>query len=161
MRMRKRAHFDNVTLYKNVQWSFASFSSNLCKNLLLHWNVCRLNPALVWYWCFFDWSQSLFWVYTGHCRNISFFKKKFGGYQSFLWGHWFPCFVLLMMSALDFKARVDFLAGMICHLHAIDSPLVWHMPNSWQLAWQLNHSYPHICVTSASFVLVRMFFLII
>ena len=28
-------------------------------------------------------------------------------WESFLWGHWYPCFRLLMMSALGFKARMD------------------------------------------------------
>ena len=39
-----------------------------------------------------------------------FFLKIFGGHMSFLWGHWYPCFGLLVMSALGFKARVDSLA---------------------------------------------------
>ena len=30
--------------------------------------------------------------------------------MSFLWGHWYLCFGLLVMSALGFKARVDSLA---------------------------------------------------
>ena len=30
--------------------------------------------------------------------------------MSFLWGHWYPCFGLLVTSALGFKARVDSLA---------------------------------------------------
>ena len=30
--------------------------------------------------------------------------------MSFLWGHWHPCFGLLVTSALGFKARVDSLA---------------------------------------------------
>ena len=34
----------------------------------------------------------------------------FGGHKSFLWGHWYPCFGLLVISALGFKARVDPLA---------------------------------------------------
>ena len=35
-----------------------------------------------------------------------FFKKKIGGHESFLWGHWYPCFGLLVTSPLGFKARV-------------------------------------------------------
>ena len=39
--------------------------------------------------------------------NSPFFLKKIGGHKSFLWGHWYPCFRLLITSALGFKARVD------------------------------------------------------
>ena len=35
----------------------------------------------------------------------------FGGHKSFLWGHWYPCFGLLVTSPLDFKARVG---NLIC-----------------------------------------------
>ena len=38
---------------------------------------------------------------------FSFFEV-FGRHKSFSWGHWYPCFGLLVMSALGFKARVDF-----------------------------------------------------
>ena len=41
----------------------------------------------------------------------SFFKKKIGGHKSFLWGHWYPCFELLVTSPLCFKARVS---SLIC-----------------------------------------------
>ena len=40
-----------------------------------------------------------------------FFSKIFGGHESFLWGHWYPCFGLLVMSPLGFKARVG---SLIC-----------------------------------------------
>ena len=30
-----------------------------------------------------------------------------GGHKSFLWGHWYPCYRLLMMSVLGFKVRVN------------------------------------------------------
>ena len=36
-----------------------------------------------------------------------FLKKKFGGHKSLSWGHSYPCFGLLVMSALGFKARMD------------------------------------------------------
>ena len=39
--------------------------------------------------------------------HLNFFKKIIGGYKSFSWGYWYPCFGLLVMSALGFKARVD------------------------------------------------------
>ena len=38
--------------------------------------------------------------------------KKIGGHQSFLWGHWYPCFGPLVTSALGFKARVP---CVLCH----------------------------------------------
>ena len=46
---------------------------------------------------------------TVHSKNIFFFKLIFfcGGHQSFLWGHWYSCFGLLVTSALGLKARVD------------------------------------------------------
>ena len=47
------------------------------------------------------------WVKVFFCL---FFFKHFGGHMSFLWGHWYPCFGLLVTSALGFKARVDSLA---------------------------------------------------
>ena len=40
-----------------------------------------------------------------HTNFFSFFKI-FGVHMSFLWGHWYPCFGLLVMSALGFKNRV-------------------------------------------------------
>ena len=43
-----------------------------------------------------------------HTHKDTFFKKKFGGHESFLCGHRYPCFVFLVMSVLGFKARVDF-----------------------------------------------------
>ena len=43
-------------------------------------------------------SVSIFTI-ADDCPN--FFKKNFG------WGHWYPCFGLLVMSFLVFKARVD------------------------------------------------------
>ena len=40
-------------------------------------------------------------------HNSFFFQRIFGGLKSFLWGHWYPCFRLLVTSALGFKTRVD------------------------------------------------------
>ena len=45
-----------------------------------------------------DWAHMIF-------ETFSF--KKNGGYQSFLWGNWYPCFGLLVTSALGFKVKVD------------------------------------------------------
>ena len=68
-----------------------------------------------------------------------FFFKIFGGHESFLWGHWYPYFGLLVMSPLGFKARVGSLIRAVWRhvLHvAWDSPLVWYLPTSWWPAWQ-------------------------
>ena len=45
----------------------------------------------------------------------------FGGHQSFLWGHSYLYFGLLVMSGLDFKARMDHLACIHCHPCVMDS----------------------------------------
>ena len=50
-------------------------------------------------------------------QNLFLFYNILGGHMSFLWGHWYPCFRLLVTSALGYKARVDslvhFLACML------------------------------------------------
>ena len=51
-----------------------------------------------------EWTSLLYW-YIWTMANLFF--KIFGGHKSFLWGHWYPCFGLLMTSSLGFKARVD------------------------------------------------------
>ena len=38
--------------------------------------------------------------------ELFFLEKTFGGQESFLWGHWYPYFGLLVTSSLGFKARV-------------------------------------------------------
>ena len=86
-------------------------------------------------------------------QHLSFylFFKIFGGHESFLWGHWYPCFGLLVTSPLCFKARVSSalftLGGVIrVTLHIPwDSPLVLHLLTSWQLTWLLSRFLPHTC----------------
>ena len=66
---------------------------------------------------------------TARC-NRTLKKNILKGHKSFLWGHWYPCFGLLVMSAVSFKAKVDSLAYVLCHLRAtdsLDSPLVRHL----------------------------------
>ena len=57
------------------------------------------------------------------------------GQSLFLLGHWYPCFGLLVTSALGFKVRMDLLAYVIHWLYATessDSPLVQHLlTSSW------------------------------
>ena len=57
--------------------------------------------------------------------------RKFGLHESFLWGHWYPCFELLLTSAPGSKARV---CGVLCYLNAMVSshlPLVPHLVTAW------------------------------
>ena len=80
-----------------------------------------------------------------------FFKIFFGGHESFLWGHWYPCFGLLVTSPLGFKAKVGSAlfalgGGVQVTLHIPwDSPLVLHLLTSGQPAWLLSWSLPHTC----------------
>ena len=39
--------------------------------------------------------------------KLVYFLLILGGLESNFWGHWYPCFELLVASHLDFKARVD------------------------------------------------------
>ena len=55
--------------------------------------------------------------YSFEPLELGCFFPKFGGHQSFLRGHCYPCFRLLVASTLGFKARVDplplcFVSGM-------------------------------------------------
>ena len=80
-----------------------------------------------------------------------FFLKIFGGHESFLWGHWYPCFGLLVTSPLGFKARVGSAlftlgGGVQVALHVPwDSTLVLHLLTSWRPAWLPSRSLPHTC----------------
>ena len=63
----------------------------------------------------------------------TFFKKKIWRTSVFLWGHWYPCFGLLVTSALGFKPKLDPLACVLCCLHATESsdlPLVRYLLTS-------------------------------
>ena len=48
--------------------------------------------------------QMLMWCHYG--ITIFFFKKSFWRTHVLFWGHWYPCFGLLVTSPLGFKARV-------------------------------------------------------
>ena len=79
------------------------------------------------------------------------FLKIFGGHESFLWGHWYPYFGLLVTSSLGFKARVGSALFKLSRGVGVrlqipwDSPLVWHLLTSWQPALQPSHLF-HIPV---------------
>ena len=47
-----------------------------------------------------------------HLDNNLFFKKKFGGKKSFLCGHWYPCFGLLVTCTLGGSLFACFIACM-------------------------------------------------
>ena len=57
-----------------------------------------------------------------------------------------PCCGLLVTSPLGFKARVGSLIQTwqrgVCVTCSLRSPLVRHLPTSWQPAWQPSHSLP-------------------
>ena len=78
-----------------------------------------------------------------------FLKKVFGGHMSFFRDHWDPCFGFLVMSPLGFKARVgSALFTIFAEVNETyipqDSPLVLHLPTSWQPA--CSQSLPHMHV---------------
>ena len=75
-------------------------------------------------------------------NKVLFLMKIFGGYKSFLWSHWCPCFGLLVPSALGFKAIVNSLICILCCLcttDSSDSPMVRHLLTSWWSVWQRSH----------------------
>ena len=51
------------------------------------------------------------------------------GYKCFLWGHWYPCFGLLVMSAPGSKAKVD--PSFACFVAC-----VWWIPNKKNLGFK-------------------------
>ena len=53
----------------------------------------------------------IFDLVWGNAEDVFFLNKFFGGHDSFLWGHWYPCSGLLVTSHLGFKARVG---SLIC-----------------------------------------------
>ena len=80
--------------------------------------------------------------------KLFFFFKVFGGQMSFFGGHWYPCFGFLVTSPLGFKARVGsalfaiFAEANVTYIPQ-DSPLVLHLPTSWQPvhSWSLPHMH--------------------
>ena len=57
------------------------------------------------------------WGYLKCLLFIFHFLKKIWGHKSLSFGHWHPCFGLLVISALHFKARVDPL--LVCFLTCV------------------------------------------
>ena len=77
------------------------------------------------------------------------FLKSFWQTHVLFWGHWYPCFGFLVTSPLSFKARVGsalfaiFAEANVMYIPQ-DSPLVLHLPISWQPA--CSRSLPHMHV---------------
>ena len=87
----------------------------------------------------------------------TFFKNIFGEHPFFLWDLWYPCFRLLMTSALGFKARLGLFLVCFGHLCTTtdcwDSPLVRHLLTSWLPAWLPSHfrsTYSYLSITGGS-----------
>ena len=98
--------------------------------------------------CFFfkfleDTSCCCFFNFWG--TPVVVFFKIFRGHKSFLRGHWYPCFGLLVMSALGFQARVDHFLPAFLPVWSSDSPLVWHPLTVLRSAWQPCLFDPRTC----------------
>ena len=83
-------------------------------------------------------TDSIFTSMTDMVRTYSHTPQKkpqTGIFSScFLWGHWYPCFGLLVTSALCFKARVYSLSCVLrclCAICSSHSPLVRHLLTSF------------------------------
>ena len=62
-----------------------------------------------------------------------FFVNFFRGYKCFSWGHWYP--VLDSWWRMPWISKPGWITCVLPNLHAMDSsdsPLVWHLPNSWR-----------------------------
>ena len=68
-----------------------------------------------------------------HAGGLSCLKKNFEGHESFSWGHWYPCFGLLVTSALCFFASSDPQIHLWCDT-------CWH--NLWHNLWEFMGSLP-------------------
>lgn len=125
-------------------------------------NRCWLWQNTVWlvdlrpYFHLFTKSQ--YWqtmvLHNHHCEQLpstcmiyeswNNFVLNFGGHQYFLLGYWYPCFGHLVTSTLGFKARVDPITCMLCHLCAMES---WGSPlvhTCWLLGSQHGSQAIHI-----------------
>ena len=73
---------------------------------------------------------------------------KFGGYKSFLLGHWYPCSGLLVMSPLGFKARLESLASMLACVQWIPQIHFW-----CNTCWLLGSQHGNWAVSSMFHIL--------
>ena len=63
---------------------------------------------------YFEQGLSWFW-------SVIVFFKIFGGHKFFLWGYWYSCLELLMMSTLSFQSQARSLSCLLCRLPTLDS----------------------------------------
>ena len=70
---------------------------------MLRWDLLRWCCTIGLYFCSFN----IYTQVTSRDIFTSYFSLIFGRYRSFLWGHWYPSFTLLVTSTLGCKTRVD------------------------------------------------------
>ena len=139
-----------------VSWTKKYKSILLIKQWIAKISGVYFNYLVPFLWRQHYYYKKYFGLRTGanctfriHVINVQFLWSQylkriffFAGNQSFLWGHWYPCFGLLVTSVLGFKPRVDTLACVLHYLHAMDSPdssLVRHLLTS---SWLKSSQYP-------------------
>ena len=116
--------------------------NDVCDNSVLFWSCDSRNVNWIILSFEIDWNLQLKAV----------FSKCFGGHKSFLWGHLYPRFELLVTSALGFKALVD---SLVCMLHCLcttnSSVHLWYN-TYWPLgshhgSQAVSFTYVHLCMS--------------
>ena len=119
----------NILMFMNSCWFFWPFTTGKVQNSL---NMIFLNVT----------HHS----YGSDDSSFGFFPI-FGGHKSFLWGHSYPCFGLLVTSPAWFQRQSGQPYSHLAEVYMLhipwDSPLVWHLLTSWWSVWQLSQSLPH------------------
>ena len=101
-----------------------------CIITLSHFSLIDFNLIRLWVSIHFI-SHFLKYIHA-------YFFLNFGRRQSFLWGHWYPCFGLLVMSPLGFKARVS------RHIHPWQRCMCYTFPkiHLWcDICWPLGDQH--------------------
>ena len=88
---------ETVSLFHAISWGIKHFYRSIKISLLRMYLVFLSLPFMFYY------LKLVIFAATTYI----FFKKNFGGHKSFLLGHWYPCFGLLLTSPPGFKARVS------------------------------------------------------
>ena len=122
--------FIEFTFESDVAFVFALSHCQRAFNISLHWDETTLSAKGI--------GEILFW---------NFF---FRGHQSFLWGHWYPYFVLLVMLALGFKTRVDLLNCLRTFAQRIPQIHFWSA-TCWPLGGQHGRRTVSIHVLAMNF----------
>ena len=116
---------------KSWKWPDTTQSMNI-HNKLLKWNSSSFDIYIYssdfkWHvlqntkWHFHQNSSIFKYHFTWEFTTCTDFLKFFGGHISFLWDHWYPCFGLLVMFPLGFKARVGALFSLGKGMHDVHS----------------------------------------